>query len=290
MKRIFVFCCLYWMFGTINATSGQVSANDRKLFADNLNAARKITNLGVSAYSKEHVSIELNGIKYNGIRAVSNELMLRAYPNISYLTLLNKFQVLGVNETNFNQFIYQVFLYKEGKKDQVTLTLTSFCGSQQLSTRIFEKFWSKYSSDLTASITKLKEQQKKINDNEKLEKDNKNVDQIINDSDKISTPVYGSSYENDFDAAFPGGVQAYQSFLTRNLHVPDSLVAIEGTVICEFIIDSSGKIKNARIISNHFNDAIEKEVLRVINSLPEWQPARKNNIAVDTIKRQIFHF
>ncbi len=288
MKQIFIFYFLCLLCGTDSAVYGQVSSTDRKLFADNLNAGRKITNLGVSPYSDEYISIVFDGVKYSGVRVVSNELMLKAFSNISYATLLNLFDVMGTNEKVFNQFLYQVFLYNEGNKSQIIRSLKSFCSIEQLADRIYTKYWGNYSSELSQDIAKNRAERKQI---EVAKSKDKSISNNKEDSTKISTPMnIKSENVDEYEPEFPGGQTAYINFIQKNFKIPDSAVDINGTVIVEFIIDTAGKVRDAKVISSPLGHGLETEALRVINLLPKWLPARKGNIPKASTRTQSFVF
>ena len=289
MKQVFTFYCLWLVFGLNSTLYSQVSSMDRKLFADNLNAGRKMTNLGVSPYSNEYISIVFNDIKYSGVRAASNELMLKAYPNISYATLLNLFNVMSVNETVLNQFLYQVCLYNEGDKNQIIKSLKSFCSNEQLATRIYTKYWGKFSNELMPNIAKNKTERNQIDRTKSKENYKSIFDSDEDSTTRINTPVK-DQLENEYEAEFPGGETAYRNFLQKNLKIPDSAVDISGIVIIEFTIDTSGKVGNAKVISKPLGHGLENEVLRVISMLPRWIPARKYQVSINSIRTQSFVF
>lgn len=50
---------------------------------------------------------------------------------------------------------------------------------------------------------------------------------------------------------------------------------IGGTVFCEFIIDENGSVTNVRIVRGIDPD-IDKEVIRVVENLPKWEPGKQN--------------
>lgn len=81
---------------------------------------------------------------------------------------------------------------------------------------------------------------------------------------------------------FPGGKQAFINFLQKNLKQPDDFE--EGqklTVIASFIINAKGEIDDISIIQ-HGRDDLDKEVVRVMNKMPNWKPGIQNgrNVSV----------
>jgi len=76
---------------------------------------------------------------------------------------------------------------------------------------------------------------------------------------------------------FPGGEKELLNFIGTNLRYP--VVAqqngIQGKIIVRFIVTKSGKVENAEVVRG-IDPTINKEGLRVINSLPDWIPGEQN--------------
>jgi TonB family protein len=92
-------------------------------------------------------------------------------------------------------------------------------------------------------------------------------------------------------AHFRGGSDSLKSFLATNTNYPDSAIDanIEGVIKCQFIISKTGKVTEATIIKG-LGYGLDEEVLRVINSLPDWVPAEKNGRKVSYRLVQSFTF
>ncbi|MBQ4276839.1 MAG: energy transducer TonB [Bacteroidaceae bacterium] len=102
-----------------------------------------------------------------------------------------------------------------------------------------------------------------------------------------SKPVVEAQTSNDdnnvFDvpevvASFPGGDSALSSFLSKNVRYPAVAAenGIQGRVIVKFIIEKDGSISNAQVLKS-VDPSLDKEALRVINSMPKWTPGRQND-------------
>ncbi|GAG75074.1 unnamed protein product [marine sediment metagenome] len=80
---------------------------------------------------------------------------------------------------------------------------------------------------------------------------------------------------------FPGGNQALQEYLASNIHYPEKAKeeGISGTVLVRFTVDESGIVKNV-ILDKKLHPQLDKEALRVISSMPEWQPGFQRGKAV----------
>ncbi|POY37814.1 hypothetical protein C3K47_04585 [Solitalea longa] len=72
---------------------------------------------------------------------------------------------------------------------------------------------------------------------------------------------------------FPGGIYSLTSYLQRNLKYPSSSrkKGIEGKVMVRFTINPTGLITGA-YIKQGINNELDNEALRVVNSLPNWEP------------------
>jgi len=72
---------------------------------------------------------------------------------------------------------------------------------------------------------------------------------------------------------FPGGEEARQLYLEENLRYPNSAreEGIQGTVFVSFVVRHNGAITDAEILRGLHPD-IDKEVLRVVNKMPRWEP------------------
>ena len=72
---------------------------------------------------------------------------------------------------------------------------------------------------------------------------------------------------------FPGGQKELLSFLSRNIKYPTKAIEnkIQGRVIVQFVVNKDGSISGAKVVRSVDPD-LDKEALRVINSMPQWKP------------------
>jgi protein TonB len=78
-------------------------------------------------------------------------------------------------------------------------------------------------------------------------------------------------------AEYPGGQKALQRFLERNLQDPGELME-DGKrvrVLVRFIVGASGLAGSFELLQSG-GRAYDQEVLRVLNRMPRWNPARQN--------------
>jgi protein TonB len=72
---------------------------------------------------------------------------------------------------------------------------------------------------------------------------------------------------------FPGGMAELMSFISKSIKYP--VVAqengIQGRVTCSFVINKDGTIVDAEV-TRGMDASLDKEAIRVINSMPKWKP------------------
>ena len=90
----------------------------------------------------------------------------------------------------------------------------------------------------------------------------------------------------DFDGvevkpSYPGDMDAFWTFLMRNLHYPESAEAdsVQGRVIIQFVVEKDGSLSNFEIVQTP-DDRLTEEALRVLHLMPRWQPAQNKGRTV----------
>ncbi|MDR3260486.1 MAG: energy transducer TonB [Tannerella sp.] len=72
---------------------------------------------------------------------------------------------------------------------------------------------------------------------------------------------------------FPGGIVELMSFIAKSIKYP--VVAqengIQGRVTCSFVVNKDGTIVDAEV-ARGIDASLDKEAIRVINSMPKWKP------------------
>jgi len=73
--------------------------------------------------------------------------------------------------------------------------------------------------------------------------------------------------------SFPGGEEAMREFLRQNLRYPAIAqeIGIQGKVFVRFVVKKDGSISNASIVRG-VHTSLDNEALRVIRSMPNWEP------------------
>ena len=74
-------------------------------------------------------------------------------------------------------------------------------------------------------------------------------------------------------AEFLGGQKALMTWLGERLHYPDSVSNVEGKVWVRFQIGVDGKVSDV-VIKRSLHPAFDAEVIRVVRSMPVWEPAK----------------
>lgn len=92
-----------------------------------------------------------------------------------------------------------------------------------------------------------------------------------------------SAYAQNTHPSFPGGEEALKNYLAENIQYPPMAVemGIEGVVTVEFMVRADGSIGEAKIVRMVDPD-LEDEALRIVKSMPRWNPASKDGVPVDT--------
>jgi periplasmic protein TonB len=72
---------------------------------------------------------------------------------------------------------------------------------------------------------------------------------------------------------FPGGEAALRRFIANSIKYPQIAQenGIQGRVYVQFVVDRDGTITNASI-ARGVDASLDREALRVVNSLPKWKP------------------
>ncbi len=81
---------------------------------------------------------------------------------------------------------------------------------------------------------------------------------------------------------FPGGPQALFKYLSENVKYP--VIAqengIQGRVTCQFVVNKDGAIVDVEVVRSGGDASLDKEAVRVIKSMPKWNPGKQRGKAV----------
>jgi TonB family protein len=89
--------------------------------------------------------------------------------------------------------------------------------------------------------------------------------------------------ESFIGAHFKGGETALAQYLSENLRYPKKAQKeqVQGVVMAKAVIDAKGRVKDVEILKP-LHSACDKEAVRLIKSLPAFQPAIRNKEAVES--------
>lgn len=100
-------------------------------------------------------------------------------------------------------------------------------------------------------------------------------------AEKVSETDSGES--TDKQAEFKGGKPAMMEYLAKNIAYPADAASkkIGGTVYVAFTVEANGKITGAHVKKSVF-PSLDDEALRVVSSMPDWNPAESKGKLVKT--------
>ncbi|MDE6464645.1 MAG: energy transducer TonB [Muribaculaceae bacterium] len=110
-----------------------------------------------------------------------------------------------------------------------------------------------------------------VNDLNKVEVKEQVIAEPVVDDEPVSIAMVEQK------PSFPGGEAAMYTWLSQNIVYPPaaSEEGVQGRVVVEFVVGKDGSITNARVVRNR-HPALDREALRVIQSMPRWVPGRNN--------------
>jgi TonB family protein len=95
----------------------------------------------------------------------------------------------------------------------------------------------------------------------------------------------------DQPAEYPGGETEKFKFLLSELKYPAIARenAIQGMVVVKFVVEKDGSITNIQIVKD-IGGGCGKEIVRIIERMPRWKPAKKNGLPVRSWQTFPFRF
>lgn len=113
----------------------------------------------------------------------------------------------------------------------------------------------------------------------KSKKGNTTLIQSAVDTDSIeNSKIFGGVEEMP---SFPGGMAALMKYIKDNLRYPEICRegAAMGRVNVVFIVNEDGSLSDVKVIRSIIPE-LDKEAIRVVKSMPKWNPAKQNGKAV----------
>ena len=86
---------------------------------------------------------------------------------------------------------------------------------------------------------------------------------------------------------FPGGDAALMGYLRDNMHYPTVAAenGVQGRVVVGFVVERDGSITDVNVLRS-VDPSLDREAMRVVKSMPRWQPGKQNGSAV-RVKYQV---
>ena len=83
---------------------------------------------------------------------------------------------------------------------------------------------------------------------------------------------------------FPGGEKNMEKWIKKNLKYPKEAkkMKIEGRVLVSFKVDKTGQISDVSI-QKSVNELLDNEAVRLVNSMPKWEPASNNGVPINAM-------
>lgn len=88
-------------------------------------------------------------------------------------------------------------------------------------------------------------------------------------------------------ATFPGGNEAWASFVEQNLIVPES--APQGRVFASFVVSKEGAIRDIQLIRG-IGSGADEAVVELLKKSPDWQAGRQSGLAVNSRMNVVIKF
>lgn len=103
-------------------------------------------------------------------------------------------------------------------------------------------------------------------DVKKVQQDSKKKVEKEKDPDRVYSIV-------DHMPDFPGGMNAYIAYLSKNIKYPSTTA--QGRVIVQFVVEKDGAITNPKIMKS-VSPELDAEALRVVSTMPNWIPGKQD--------------
>ena len=130
---------------------------------------------------------------------------------------------------------------------------------------------------------------KRSKQGENTEQDNKHNKKTEQDEVAFTHPaIAADSTENskifgamEEMASFPGGRAACMQYIADNIRAPKECLEgiASGRVIFGFTVNEDGSLSDIKVMRS-ITPALDEEAIRVVKSMPKWNPAKQNGKAI----------
>ena len=93
-----------------------------------------------------------------------------------------------------------------------------------------------------------------------------------------NSKIFGAMEEM---ASFPGGIAACMQYIADNIRTPKECLEgiASGRVILGFTVNENGSLSDIKVMRS-ITPALDEEAIRVVKSMPKWNPAKQNGKAI----------
>ena len=115
------------------------------------------------------------------------------------------------------------------------------------------------------------------NDSGEISADTPVMPEITSASDTIVYMVVEQQPE------FPGGNAALMKYLSENIKYPDGAMKAgkQGKAFVQFVVKADGAVNDVVIMKSSGDKSLDAEALRVVKSMPKWNPGKQGGKAVN---------
>lgn len=102
------------------------------------------------------------------------------------------------------------------------------------------------------------------------------------DSKEIKKPTENKLYVAglvEVKPEFPGGIQEFYKYISRNFHAPSDKKFRGGRIIVGFVIERDGSITDINV-QKDLGFGTKEETIRVLNECIKWKPAEQDGVPV----------
>lgn len=105
----------------------------------------------------------------------------------------------------------------------------------------------------------------------------KSAEEKTSKSDKIKkeNPSAAAKLPSDSNAEFPGGIDQFHSFFMKEYKKPESVHYWKLNFTLAFAVEKNGSVSFLEC-SPPVEEPLEKEIIRILNLCPKWQPGESN--------------
>lgn len=116
-----------------------------------------------------------------------------------------------------------------------------------------------------------------VKTNESIDEEASAVAPAEDATSDLETEKSSSPAMLDCRPSFPGGQAAMYRWISEHKNYPAQAEAegAQGRVVVMFDVDKTGQVDNLRV-ARSCHPALDKEAMRLVRSMPRWQPGRRN--------------